>query len=98
MSKRGILPAVALLIYLVITLPLCSSIGWANVQSTAIYGNDKVSGFRKENDDTYISVNVSPASGDHTLYSTQLTILEDMSMGFVCELINNVSRLQKSVH
>ena len=64
MLKRGWLYSIAFVIYLIITWPIYGSVVYADILHADVFGNNGVSGFRKVNDDTIITMNVTPLTGE----------------------------------
>ncbi|MFC1755372.1 hypothetical protein ACFL96_18610, partial [Thermoproteota archaeon] len=93
MLKRGWIYAIAFVIYLMLILPVYSSVVWANIVKVDVFGNDYVLGARKSDDDTYIRADVVPMPGENSVASSQLRIRGLPTNLFNCDLMDNATKL-----
>jgi hypothetical protein len=93
MSRQTYIVNIALfMIFLIITLPMYSSVTWAATINPPVqaYGKDKIDGYRAVDDTTVLSVSVT-APEETDLAPQQLKILEDATIPFDCALADNTS-------
>jgi hypothetical protein len=83
MRKGGLVNCALFVIYLIVSLPLCSSIAFADYFSVSAFGMDELSGFRKSDDITVLNATASIVGGGE-IGGSQLKLVNDPTRFFNC--------------